>query len=161
MLRCFTGNRLSFTSSVEVYVSLRATEIIQQIDALNLDKASLDSLQLCPLPTSHPLATAPFHSARLAPSGFTPPSHCVCVLSPILPDPRPAFSPLLTTAWGSGGVVGWNGARSCWDWSPESPSAVLAASGSSSPASLHSLHAQSTFTTLPYGSLSSRHPSPK
>ncbi|XP_075874097.1 sorting nexin-14-like isoform X3 [Nelusetta ayraudi] len=50
---------------------------------------------------------------------------------------------------------------SCWDWSPESPSSLLAASGSSSPASLHSLHAQSTFTTLPYGSLSSRHPSPK
>ncbi|XP_020496337.1 sorting nexin-14 isoform X1 [Labrus bergylta] len=48
-----------------------------------------------------------------------------------------------------------------WDWSPESPSSLFTASGSSSPASFNSLHAQSTFTTLPYGSLSHRHSSPK
>ncbi|XP_036006328.1 sorting nexin-14 isoform X2 [Fundulus heteroclitus] len=45
---------------------------------------------------------------------------------------------------------------SSWDWSPESPS-----SGSSSPASFTSLHAQSTFTNFPYGSQSHRHSSPK
>ncbi|XP_071057745.1 sorting nexin-14 isoform X14 [Pseudochaenichthys georgianus] len=48
-----------------------------------------------------------------------------------------------------------------WDWSPESPSSLFTASGSSSPASFNSLHAQSTFTTFPYGSLSHRHSSPK
>ncbi|XP_029973288.1 sorting nexin-14-like [Salarias fasciatus] len=42
-----------------------------------------------------------------------------------------------------------------WDWSPESPS------GSSSPASFSSLHAQPSLTTLPSGSLSHRHSSPK
>eukprot|EP00064_Thunnus_orientalis_P005653 superscaffoldBa00000566_g5667 len=50
---------------------------------------------------------------------------------------------------------------SSWDWSPESPSSLFTASGSSSPASFNSLHAQSTFTTFPYGSLSHRHSSPK
>nr|XP_043904182.1 sorting nexin-14-like isoform X9 [Solea senegalensis] len=49
-----------------------------------------------------------------------------------------------------------------WDWSPESPSSLFTASGSTSPASFNSLHVQSTnFTTFPYGSLSHRHPSPK
>ncbi|XP_031702927.1 sorting nexin-14 isoform X4 [Anarrhichthys ocellatus] len=48
-----------------------------------------------------------------------------------------------------------------WDWSPESPSSLFTASGSSSPASFNSLHAQPTFTTFPYGSLSHRHSSPK
>lgn len=52
-------------------------------------------------------------------------------------------------------------AYSSWDWSPESPSSLFTASGSSSPASFNSLHAQSTFTTFPYGSLSHRHSSPK
>ncbi|XP_067335119.1 sorting nexin-14-like isoform X4 [Channa argus] len=47
-----------------------------------------------------------------------------------------------------------------WDWSPESPSSLFTTSGSSSPASFNS-HAQSTFTTFPYGSLSHRHSSPK
>ncbi|XP_028294770.1 sorting nexin-14-like isoform X2 [Gouania willdenowi] len=50
---------------------------------------------------------------------------------------------------------------SSWDWSPESPSSLFTASGSSSPASFNSLHAQSTFTNFPYGSLSHRHSSPK
>ncbi|TNN80156.1 Sorting nexin-14 [Liparis tanakae] len=50
---------------------------------------------------------------------------------------------------------------SSWDWSPESPSSLFTASGSSSPASSNSLHAQPTFTTFPYGSLSHRHSSPK
>ncbi|KAL6105564.1 snx14 [Pungitius sinensis] len=50
---------------------------------------------------------------------------------------------------------------SSWDWSPESPSSMFTASGSSSPASFNSLHAQPTFTTIPYGSLSHRHSSPK
>ncbi|XP_054651777.1 sorting nexin-14 isoform X11 [Dunckerocampus dactyliophorus] len=44
---------------------------------------------------------------------------------------------------------------SSWDWSPESPSSQFTASGSSSPASFNSLHAQ--LTTFPYGSLSHRH----
>ncbi|XP_077394350.1 sorting nexin-14 isoform X2 [Festucalex cinctus] len=44
-----------------------------------------------------------------------------------------------------------------WDWSPESPSSQFTASGSSSPASFNSLHAQPTLTTFPYGSLSHRH----
>ncbi|XP_058470631.1 sorting nexin-14-like isoform X3 [Solea solea] len=49
-----------------------------------------------------------------------------------------------------------------WDWSPESPSSLFTASGSTSPASFNSLHVQSTnFTTFPYGSLSHRHSSPK
>ncbi len=52
-------------------------------------------------------------------------------------------------------------AYSSWDWSPESPSSLFTASGSSSPASFNSLHAQSPFTTFPYGSLSHRHSSPK
>ncbi|XP_061751883.1 sorting nexin-14 isoform X1 [Nerophis ophidion] len=42
-----------------------------------------------------------------------------------------------------------------WDWSPDSPSSQFTASGSSSPASFNSLHAQ--LTTFPYGSLSHRH----
>ncbi|KAM4540216.1 sorting nexin-14-like isoform 2-T2 [Fundulus diaphanus] len=50
---------------------------------------------------------------------------------------------------------------SSWDWSPESPSSLFSASGSSSPASFTSLHAQSTFTNFPYGSQSHRHSSPK
>ncbi|XP_061599661.1 sorting nexin-14-like isoform X3 [Cololabis saira] len=48
-----------------------------------------------------------------------------------------------------------------WDWSPDSLSSLFTASGSSSPASFNSLHAQSTFTNFPYGSLSHRHSSPK
>uniref|UniRef100_A0A674NN06 Sorting nexin-14 n=1 Tax=Takifugu rubripes TaxID=31033 RepID=A0A674NN06_TAKRU len=47
------------------------------------------------------------------------------------------------------------------DWSPESPSSLFTACGSSSPASFSSLHAQPTLTTFPYGSLSHRHSSPK
>ncbi|XP_061599660.1 sorting nexin-14-like isoform X2 [Cololabis saira] len=50
---------------------------------------------------------------------------------------------------------------SSWDWSPDSLSSLFTASGSSSPASFNSLHAQSTFTNFPYGSLSHRHSSPK
>ncbi|XP_040054652.2 sorting nexin-14 isoform X3 [Gasterosteus aculeatus] len=50
---------------------------------------------------------------------------------------------------------------SSWDWSPESPSSMFTASGSSSPASFNSLHAQPAFTSIPYGSLSHRHSSPK
>ncbi|KAM9707587.1 sorting nexin-14 isoform 3-T3 [Menidia menidia] len=50
---------------------------------------------------------------------------------------------------------------SSWDWSPESLSSLFSVSGSSSPASFNSLHAQSTFTNFPYGSLSHRHSSPK
>ncbi|XP_024149835.1 sorting nexin-14 isoform X2 [Oryzias melastigma] len=50
---------------------------------------------------------------------------------------------------------------SSWDWSPESLSSPFTASGSSSPASFNSHHAQSTFTNFPYGSLSHRHSSPK
>ncbi|KAF7201709.1 sorting nexin-14 isoform X3 [Nothobranchius furzeri] len=48
---------------------------------------------------------------------------------------------------------------SFWDWSPESPSSLCTASGSSSPASFNSLHAQ--FTNFPYGSQPHRHSSPK
>ncbi|XP_063353756.1 sorting nexin-14-like [Pelmatolapia mariae] len=48
-----------------------------------------------------------------------------------------------------------------WDWSAESLSSLFTASGSSSPASCNSLHAQSTFTNFPYGSLSHHHSSPK
>ncbi|XP_027857218.1 sorting nexin-14 isoform X3 [Xiphophorus couchianus] len=48
-----------------------------------------------------------------------------------------------------------------WDWSPESPSSLFTASGSSSPASFSSLHVQSTFTNFPYGSQTHRHSSPK
>uniref|UniRef100_A0A3B3HCM1 Sorting nexin-14 n=1 Tax=Oryzias latipes TaxID=8090 RepID=A0A3B3HCM1_ORYLA len=50
---------------------------------------------------------------------------------------------------------------SSWDWSPESLSSPFTASGSSSPASFNSHHAQSTFTNFPYGPLSHRHSSPK
>ncbi|XP_043998366.1 sorting nexin-14-like isoform X2 [Gambusia affinis] len=50
---------------------------------------------------------------------------------------------------------------SSWDWSPESPSSLFTASGSSSPASFSSLHVQSTFTNFPYGSQTHRHSSPK
>ncbi|XP_015240644.1 PREDICTED: sorting nexin-14 [Cyprinodon variegatus] len=53
------------------------------------------------------------------------------------------------------------GTYSSWDWSPESPSSLFTASGSSSPASFTSLHAQPTFTNFPYGSQSHRHSSPK
>ncbi|XP_061651989.1 sorting nexin-14 isoform X8 [Phyllopteryx taeniolatus] len=45
---------------------------------------------------------------------------------------------------------------SSWDWGSESPSSQFTASGSSSPASFNSLHAQPTLTTFPYGSLSHR-----
>lgn len=69
--------------------------------------ASLDPLQLCPPPL--PPSTLPILVFSI---WVTPPSRrvCDCVLSPVLPDPPPAFSPLLTTAWGVGG-------RGCWvEW---------------------------------------------
>ncbi|KAM4724173.1 sorting nexin-14-like isoform 2-T2 [Anableps anableps] len=49
---------------------------------------------------------------------------------------------------------------SSWDWSPESPSSLFTASGSASPASFTSLHAQSALTNFPCGSQTHRHSSP-